>query len=497
MKKLAYLIAALTFAALFAACSKTEMTPEQPAISFNISVADLNPESRAVKTGWEEGDVLYLWIAPLSQEKPDLTLTYDGKTWNAGTLRQGCVLGEKGTFNVMYSGKNAIPSYAASFENGKIVYKNQSDYNSNEYVDGNTSYRVVGADIQVYCTAVSYTVKDDVFTASIDGWTFLTDFQVTLTDIPNGEYALQCSAKSSQNSAYVVARDGFQMTDKSVSVNGQDAAYFASATASSGSVVFYFARVNSSAINSDVTFTLIPKKSGSYTLSRALSYSTGEKTLKAAGSLQAVKIPYTKFMRTPDAVDMGLSVQWSTFNLGATIPGEYGYQYAYGETEPRDEYYWTTYSLCLEAYDKMIKYCPKDKEKYWGGYDDPDGKTVLDLSDDVANVKLGGKWRMPTASEWKELIDKCSWMWDTQYGLNGYTVTSKSTGNSIFLPAVGYQHSTTPSGIGSYGYYWSSSLDTEAPYNAWYLYFNAERRNLLTDSGYRYLGFSVRPVLGK
>ena len=112
--------------ALFAACEKVEneIPDLGSGLSFEISVGDFDPETRALKKGWEEGDVLYLWFAPITQTEPDLSLTYDGKNWNAGSLRKGCVLGEKGTFNVVYSGNKGVPSYHATFSGGVLYYEN-------------------------------------------------------------------------------------------------------------------------------------------------------------------------------------------------------------------------------------------------------------------------------------------------------------------------------------------------------------------------------------
>ena len=120
-----------------------------------------------------------------------------------------------------------------------------------------------------------------------------------------------------------------------------------------------------------------------------------------------------------------------------------------------------------------------------------DNKTVLDPEDDVAHVKLGGKWRMPTNEEWTALRTQCTWTWTTQNGINGRLVTA-SNGNSIFLPAAGFRYNTDLFNDGSNGYYWSSSLYTDVPSIAWGVYFDPV--DVLRSDGYRKDGFSVRPV---
>ena len=132
----------------------------------------------------------------------------------------------------------------------------------------------------------------------------------------------------------------------------------------------------------------------------------------------------------------------------------------------------------------MTKYCTSSS------YGTVDNKTVLDPEDDVAHVKWGGNWRMPTKAEQKELLNNCTWTWTTQNGVNGYKVTGPN-GNSIFLPAAGYRYGTGVNIRGS-GYYLSSSLCSCSSYYANYLYFYSDYYDW--DSLYRYYGQSVRPV---
>lgn len=213
-------------------------------------------------------------------------------------------------------------------------------------------------------------------------------------------------------------------------------------------------------------------------------------TIMAEDAVQTV----TVIQEVTETVDLGLSVKWRGWNLGATRPEEYGDYYAWGEVavEKKDDYYWPTYKWCNGASKKLTKYCPADRGDYWDGTGVPDGKTVLDPEDDAAHVVLGGKWRMPTDEEWTEIRTQCTWTWTTLNGVNGYIVESKSNGNSIFLPAAGYQLGTHRGSLGSYGYYWSSSLGPDLPNQAWYVYFYSD----LVDRGYgyRYVGFPVRPV---
>ena len=131
-------------------------------------------------------------------------------------------------------------------------------------------------------------------------------------------------------------------------------------------------------------------------------------------------------------VDLGLSVKWATMNVGATSPEEYGYYFAWGETEPKDYYHSSTYKWCNGSYNNLTKYCIDSD------FGTVDNKTVLDLADDAAHINWGGAWRMPTVEEQQELLNNCTWTWTTQNGVNGYLVTSKKNGNSFFLACSGF-----------------------------------------------------------
>lgn len=160
------------------------------------------------------------------------------------------------------------------------------------------------------------------------------------------------------------------------------------------------------------------------------------------------------------AVDLGLpsGLKWANMNIGATFPEDYGDYFAWGETEPKDYYNWSTYKWCNGSGTTMTKYCTISN------YGKVDNKTTLDPEDDAAHVNWGGAWRMPTYAEQKELLTKCTWNWATVNGKNGHKVTGPN-GNYIFLPAAGYLGDNGSSFFtGSDGNFWSSSLYGCYPY---------------------------------
>ena len=193
---------------------------------------------------------------------------------------------------------------------------------------------------------------------------------------------------------------------------------------------------------------------------------------------------------TGEAIDLGLSVKWASCNVGATQPWEYGGYYAWGETEEKSYYGWNTYKYYQPHYDLLTKYCTSSSKGT------VDNKRTLEPTDDVATVKWGGAWRMPTLDEIKELTDNCKWIWTTLNGVNGCRVTGPN-GNSIFLPAAGRSYGTAdPTMEGMSGYYWSKSInDDDKAYHLGILNNIYGNSLLFSWSSFgRPAGHSVRPV---
>ena len=200
---------------------------------------------------------------------------------------------------------------------------------------------------------------------------------------------------------------------------------------------------------------------------------------------------------------MGLSVKWASCNLGAEggKPEASGGYYQWGGTGDVSStgicLDWDNcpYHTGLSEGSGWTKYIPASKSSYWSGEGGADDKSVLDPEDDAAHVNLGGSWRIPTYEEWQDLLssDNCTWEWTTYNGVKGYKVISKKTGNNIFLPAVGYRYHGYFYFTNSYGYFWASSLDTDKPSSAYFIFFGSSEISWSSYEG-RYRGRSIRPV---
>lgn len=173
-------------------------------------------------------------------------------------------------------------------------------------------------------------------------------------------------------------------------------------------------------------------------------------------------------------VDLGLpsGLLWATCNVGADSPESYGDCFAWGETEPKSEYNWSTYSYSNGSSSEdpqLIKYCNRSDYGYNGFTDD---LAILLPEDDAATANWGSGWRTPTYAEWQELYENTTVNWTTQNGVLGRLFTA-TNGNTLFLPAAGHFLESGPYGIGSAGWYWSSSLNNAAPNYAWDFHINS------------------------
>ena len=168
----------------------------------------------------------------------------------------------------------------------------------------------------------------------------------------------------------------------------------------------------------------------------------------------------------------------------ASKPEEYGGYYAWGETEEKEVYTWDTYTYWNGT--EVVLYSP---------YPEISGTEY-----DVAHVKWGGDWVMPSIVDFDELLCYCSKEWTMLNGVNGLKLTSNINGNSIFLPAAGHRWDVDPEAVGDYGYYWSSSTYIDYEGVVWTAFASSidfGSDNYASSSFFYYCGsgFSVRPVV--
>ena len=200
-----------------------------------------------------------------------------------------------------------------------------------------------------------------------------------------------------------------------------------------------------------------------------------------------VKVETPSYLTCPDdhhphLIDLGLpsGTKWACCNVDTDhpenhSPTNYGGYYAWGETETKTTYDWSTYKHC----DGSSSTCHDL------------GSDIAGTKYDVAHVKWGGSWVMPTKEQQDELLDNCTSTWTTQNGVSGRLFTGMN-GGSIFLPAAGDRYFSDLYYAGSIGYYWSSTQYPSGANSAYRLYFSSD--GTYAYYYFRYFGFTVRPV---
>lgn len=177
------------------------------------------------------------------------------------------------------------------------------------------------------------------------------------------------------------------------------------------------------------------------------------------------------------AVDLGLSVLWAECNVGASSPEEYGTYYAWGETETKT--YFDQYNYSRHAGD--------------GSFNSIGSNITGSSYYDPARKYLGEPWRMPTISEMRELVEKCSWSKTTSNDVAGFMVTS-SNGNQIFIPASGAWMDGRLDAV-TYASLWTSEPSSPYSYLCYRLLANSNRVEISTLPGF--YGNAIRPVCDK
>lgn len=186
-------------------------------------------------------------------------------------------------------------------------------------------------------------------------------------------------------------------------------------------------------------------------------------------------------------IDLGLSVKWASINI---------------DTNNIDNA-----ACCIHNNGNLIGWGDPTGEKTNASLTlFPNLKEISATEYDIARVKWGGNWRIPTRQEMNELINLCTWEWTIIDEICGYKVIGPN-GNSIFLPTTGYQRNLTiynNSNDQRVGYYWTSTHPAQNNFYPYTLIFKkgTYRINENAISGimsfpFKNFGCAIRPVMSE
>ncbi len=457
------------------ACNKVET--EQPTAkeyTYDITITRAD-DTKAVKSAWENGDVVYVFFSNVAAPNY-LKFTYNGTAWTR-TQYNGAT-----AESFTYPGNGTMTAIYLPYGNDAVV---SADGTSFKFNKSYTSYylKAEKAPYKVSGTVVSGTLSMEApegfvqFAMPMSGEVNSTATTFFRTTNPSNSQAITYTLSDSNIkpvSFTSVSADGTVSQDETAAAGAPITGYIyggdinfsgvLSTTANGNAADYEFTFVNNNGTAEtydDVTYRLSGNKNLSYKDAikfPAIIISNPEPGII---SISPWKVP------APSYVEIN-GVKWATCNIGATAPEGYGDYFAWGATYPQAKYEYSDY-----------------RESSLGGN--------LSDANDVASLKLGSEWHMPTLDEIEKLLDtdKVTWSsWTTENGVNGYWVSDKvNEEQKIFLPAAGYWCDVELCDAGDLGIYWVTEYGTNSGFG---LYFG---------DGYeyyyyypRYYGQSVRPV---
>ena len=494
MKKILILLCAAV--ALFS-CSKETAVPEETVSSpmtFNLTVSHPGDATKAaLKTGWEDGDVVYVFFRDIPAKY--LKLEYKGTAWTRPEPENeplpedfsGVPDINKSMMAVHIPHYKLTVSYDAATK--KFYFKDASgNFIYTYYLEsGHTPYTVSGT-----------TVSGELEMAKTSKCV-----QFFVPGIPEAEAPLYRLREANLHPRACEHYDGDNFGGTTL-----DGGYALEGFPYKGGVLFAGA-LNTAGTATDYSFQLVKYVSGTKACAEGTYLLQGNRTI---GEGVVLRFPELDSWSYGKWVDMGSAGKWATGNLtddgGITVsednivaPDAAGKYYAWGETvgyAPSGtrfsrQFDWADYKLANGASKKLTKYC---YDASYGNEGYTDTLTELEGIDDAATVNLGSSWRMPTEAECEELVNttRFEWLWqESPFVINGKLVTCKDTGLSLFLPAAGVGSDFELWHSGVQGPYWTSAIAPVYPLRAYSLT-TGETYYQLSHATLRKEGRSIRPV---
>lgn len=500
MKKTIYLVAAATLAMV--SCNKEIF--DNPAEVISSPATDIifeltanhpdGADTKAVKTGWEPNDVIFVFFS--NQAAPKYAeMKWDGSKWTTTAKNElSLAESETGTMRAIYLPFGSDATVSASGTSFRF-----SETYLSYYLTGTLAYTVTGGKItgefnmQIPEGYVQFFWND----ASADPSTKIELREPHLT--PQGIASIAADGTITHTSMASGAPLPGYVYDKAVKETGESKGYLFSGILAAG------ARNASTNYN----FTLVV---GGWEGTYYYKDFSGKTWYRGESDGRALKMPTVSnwtAMTENKPIDLGIDVAgkriyWSNCNLGATTETGYGDYYGWGEILNQDyksaDFSWSGYMLGDGTGTKFNKYTASSNANAVSGT--ADGLTRLEMADDAARVDLGRIYRIPTKDELQALVTNCTKTPQNDYkgtGVKGYLFTSNKTGytsNSIFMPAAGCYNDN--SGVlrwaGNAGYWWASTLYTNVS-QAYRVFFSFSSSTAPLLNYYdRNYGYSVRPV---
>lgn len=242
----------------------------------------------------------------------------------------------------------------------------------------------------------------------------------------------------------------------------------------------YWSGESFSKYDTNSLYFLIDRGPGSGVNSRRLGFSVRPVSATATSARgEETDIDGTTLTSDIIPIDLGLpsGTLWANMNVGATSPDDPGGYYAWGETETKDSYDAKNYAHFTGSTIKEI------------------GNNIAKTQYDVAHVKWGKNWHMPTKEQFEELMKYCTWTLEERDKSYGFLIKANNqAGKSIFLPAAGNRAgSDLPSGdMEIQSAYWTA---TASPNQGTWHFTSSDDVRRMDENGYRPYGLCIRAVI--
>lgn len=284
MKKINIVFAAFALIAVMAACDKEE-TQGLEKVRINVSVSDFDPSTRALKSGWENGDIINVYLDDVVSHTPDFTLTYGESGWTASELSSDVVsrLKSSGKLKGFWESSNS----AVSGEGWKR-WMSGTKY---AYFDFPDKSKASTTGVQTFVTAqfgyLPYKYEQGTLSAEINNWNITTNFQLVVTGLPAGSYSLY----TGPNTLSVCTSISISSGQGDVSMYGNSSDSYRIAGIPNDDGVAFLGHVSRANVTLDYVFYLVDNATGkkySFTKNTSLPTTSGK-------VLVGAKVPFSSF----------------------------------------------------------------------------------------------------------------------------------------------------------------------------------------------------------
>lgn len=285
MKKIYIILAGLAVVLGSACCNKIndDKVVKADDVAIEITVAELNPSTKAIKTGWTNGDIINVYLSDASSRVPDIMLTYDGEKWDPSIITDAVKerLQASGTIKGFWEASNTATTTGGDWNRlEKSIYFNKENVNTSGMKGYLTAY-----------FSVSYTYSEGIFEATIDSWQFRSGLiQIVVSGVTHNNFCL------TQNN--IATFNAFHIEDESIKPSLYGAGCRMAAVENEDGVAFTGALNRK--ISKGETFTMYLydlNTSKKYSFSKVLE---SDLSATAGPSLHAIKIPFSKFEEVAD-----------------------------------------------------------------------------------------------------------------------------------------------------------------------------------------------------